>query len=277
MEPEQYLSDRERLANALRELRHAREMTGKEAAQAAGMSQPKISKLENGHLLPSVEDVATLLDLYEADGLARDDLLETTTRLHASIESNRTILRQGAARKQAQIGQVESEATVLRYFSPVVIPGLLQSSEYMRRVFALELAEADLARAVTARQQRQHVLYDRSKRFIFVISEAALRWRFCPDPVMAALVGHISSLATLNNVDIGIIPFSAQPADIPLHGYEIFDERLITIGLEHATITVTDPRDIAAYLRLFNIMVAAAEFGDAVILRLKAIRDGYRD
>lgn len=45
----------------------------------------------------------------------------------------------------------------------------------MRRVFALELTGADLARAVTARQQRQQVLYDPSKRFTFVISEAALR------------------------------------------------------------------------------------------------------
>jgi transcriptional regulator with XRE-family HTH domain len=276
MEAEHYLADRERLASALRELRHARELTGQQAAHAAGMSQPKISKLENGRLLPSVEDVATLLDLYQADGPQRDDLLHITTRLHTTIESNRTILRQGAARKQAQIGQIENDATALRYFSPLVIPGLLQTTEYMRRVFALDLAGAELARAVAARQQRQQVLYDPGKHFTFIITEAALRWRFCPNSAMAALIGHISSLATLDNVDIGVIPSNAKPGDIPLHGFEIFDERLVSVGLEHATITITDARDIATYLRLFNVMASVAEFNDAAQTTLTALRGGYQ-
>jgi Domain of unknown function (DUF5753)/S-adenosyl methyltransferase/Helix-turn-helix domain len=110
------------------------------------MSQPKISKLETGRLLPSVKDVQALLALYQATPAAREELLEITGRLHATIESNRTILRRGAARMQARLGELEHEATTLRYFSPVVLSGLLQTAEYMRRVFSLELSGAELAR-----------------------------------------------------------------------------------------------------------------------------------
>src|SRR5260370_4627420 len=134
MDPERYLTDRERLATAVRDLRQRAGLTGVEAARRAGMSQPKISKLENGHLLPSVKDVQALLALYQAGSVEREDLLELAGRLHATIESNRTILRRGAARTQARLGQLEQGATTLRYFSPVVIPGLLPPAQDMRHV-----------------------------------------------------------------------------------------------------------------------------------------------
>jgi transcriptional regulator with XRE-family HTH domain len=263
MDPERYLTDRERLATALRDLRQSAALTGMAAARRSGMSQPKISKLENGRLLPSVADVQTLLALYQAVPAEREELLELAGRLHATVESNRTILRRGAARMQARLGELEAESATLQYFSPFVIPGLLQTAEYMRRMFALDLSGTELARTVSARQDRQQILYDTSKAFTFVITEAALRWRFCPDEVMAAQAGHIASLATLGNVEIGVIPTGAPAADTPLHGYQIFDDRIASIELEHAVVAVTDPRDIAKYLRLFAAMAEAAVFGQA--------------
>jgi transcriptional regulator with XRE-family HTH domain len=277
MDPERYLTERERLAAALRDLRQAAGLTGVQAAERLGMSQPKISKLENGRLLPSVQDTRTLLDLYRAQAAEREELLDIAQRLHASIESNRTILRRGAARQQARLGEIEAQATTLRYFSPLVVPGLLQTAEYMRRMFSLELSGAELARAVAARQERQQALYDADKHFIFVITEAMLRWRFCPDNVMAMQAGHIASIATLSNVDVGVIPFSARPGDVPLHGYEIFDDRLASVGLEHAVVTVTDPRDVASYLKLFATMAGSAEFGDAARGRLTAAGREFQD
>lgn len=271
MDPERYLTDRERLATALRDLRQGAGMTGVEAARRARMSQPKISKVENGRLLPSVADVQTLLALYRAGTSERDALLEVAARLHVAIESNRTILRRGAARRQARLGELEHEATTLRYFSPIVIPGLLQTAEYMRRVFSLDLSGAELARTVAARQARQQILYDSAKTFTFVITETALRWGFCPGDVMAAQAGHIGSLATLANVEIGVIFLGAPAADIPLHGYQIFDDRLASIELEHAVVTLADPRDIATYLRLFTKMSQAAEFGQQARSRLAEI------
>jgi transcriptional regulator with XRE-family HTH domain len=263
MDPERYLTDRERLATALRDLRQNAGLTGVEAARRARMSQPKISKLETGRLLPSVKDIQSLLVLYQAVPAAREELLETAARLHATIESNRTILRRGAARMQARLGALEQQATTLQYFSPIVLPGLLQTAEYMRRVFALELSGAELARTVAARQERQQILYDTKKSFTFVITEAALRWGFCPNDVMAAQASHIASLSTLANVEVGVIFLGAPVGDIPLHGYQIFDDRLASIELEHAVVTVADPRDIAAYLRLFATMSQAAESGQA--------------
>jgi transcriptional regulator with XRE-family HTH domain len=274
MDPERYLTDRGRLAAGLRDLRQSAGLTGVEAARRSRMSQPKISKLETGRLLPSVKDVQALLSLYQAAPAVREDLLDVASRLNATVESNRTILRRGAARRQARLGELETQATTLRYFSPIVLPGLLQTAEYMRRVFSLELSGAELARTIAARQERQQILYDTEKSFSFVITEAALRWGFCPADVLAAQASHIASLSTLAHVEIGVIFLGSAVGDIPLHGYQIFDDRLASIELEHAVVTVADPRDIATYLRLFATMAGAAEFGQAALSRLATIPTG---
>ena len=271
MDPERYLTERERLATALRDLRQSAGLTGVEAARRARMSQPKLSKLETGRLLPSVKDVQALLALYQAVPATCEELLEVAGRLHATMESNRAILRRGAARMQARLSELEHEATTMRYFSPIALPGLLQTAEYMRRVFSLELSGAELARTVAARQERQQILYDTAKSFTFVITEAALRWGFCPNQVMAGQASHIASLATLANVEVGVISLGSPVGDIPLHGYQIFDDRLVSIELEHAVVTVAEPRDIATYLRLFATMSRAAEFGQAARSRLATV------
>ncbi|MGW9507946.1 Scr1 family TA system antitoxin-like transcriptional regulator, partial [Embleya sp. NPDC055610] len=60
--------------------------------------------------------------------------------MHTHVETNRTHLRRGAAHRQTQIRRIEAEARELKYFSPVVVPGLLQTTEYTRRLFALTLS-----------------------------------------------------------------------------------------------------------------------------------------
>ena len=148
MDPERYLTDRERLAAALRDLRQGAGLTGVEAARKSGMSQPKISKLETGRLLPVGRGRPNAARPLPGTTDRTEELLEVAARLHATIESNRTIVRRGAARCRPGSASLSTRPTTLRYFSPVVLPGLLQTAEYMRRVFSLELSGAELARTV---------------------------------------------------------------------------------------------------------------------------------
>jgi transcriptional regulator with XRE-family HTH domain len=261
--PERYKRDQEKLGAALRALRETTGLTGSQAAERAGMSQPKISKIENAVLLPSVDDVETLLTLYQAPPAEREELLELASGLHATYESARTIIRRGAARKQRQIADIEADTTHLRTFQLAVVPGLLQTAEYMRRVFGTGLDPAEVARMITARQDRQRGLYDEGKKFSFVLTEGALRMRPGPVDVLRAQLHHVASLSTLATVRLGVIPWTAEIRAVPLHGFHVYDDRLAIAGLETSTATFTDPRDIARYLELFAALSESAVFGDA--------------
>lgn len=258
---EKYTSQRRRLADSLRQLRLSAGLTGIDVAQRTRMSQSKISKIENDVLLPSVDDVETLLDLYGADE-QRDAIIEVAAELHNNVRTNRALLRDGSARQQQRIGRIEADAKQLRYLSLYVLPGLLQTAEHMRQVFALDFSGDALAKAIASRQERTRVLYQEQKQFVFLLTESALRWRFFSREVLVGQIQHISSISTLRNVRIGVIPLAAEVTDIPLHGYQIFDERLVTIELEHAGLTITDPKDIARYIVMFSRLSKAALFDD---------------
>jgi hypothetical protein len=62
------------------------------------------------------------------------------------------------------------------------VPGLLQTAEYIRRVFQVftwdpaGMEPHDTSAALAARLRRQEALYDESRQFDFIVTEAALRW-----------------------------------------------------------------------------------------------------
>lgn len=259
--PERITADRARLAAELKALRERAFPTGSAAAQALGWSQPKMSKIENGRVPPSADDLDRLLDAYGATKRERSRITSLASRLHSTVETNRTIMRRGAAQKQTRIAEVEKSAAELRYYAPSVLPGLLQTEGYMRTMFSLDLSGDELEAAVDARLGRQRVLDAADKRLTFLIGEQALRWRFAAAPIMAEQIRHIMEVAERPEVEIGVLPITAAVRDVPLHGFEMFDERLVTIGLEHAVVTVTDPADVAVYTRMFAALSDAARTG----------------
>lgn len=273
--PERYRRERDRLAQTLRQLRHDSGLTGVQAAQQSGMSQPKISRIENGTTVPTAEDVETLCWLYGTATDLSNELTELADSLHRHTESARAIMRGGAWRKQRQIARVEHDARLLRFFQPATVSGLLQTTEFTREIYGLSLADADLQRSMSALAERQQILQERSKRFTFILTEGALRWRLCPDEVMAAQIHHIVDLAGRPNIRIGIIPFTTRVSEAPLHGFEIFDQRLVTVGLETATITITDARDIQYYLKLFTTLEKSTGFGTSATTHLERIASIY--
>jgi hypothetical protein len=67
----------------------------------------------------------------------------------------------------------------------------------------------------------------------------------------------------------------AHRREAPLHAFELFDQRLITIGLETATLTITDPGDIEYYASLFNVLQETAQFGTQAANLLEEIASSY--
>lgn len=134
----------------------------------------------------------------------------------------------------------------------------------------------ELGEAVTSRLERQAVLYVPSKRFTFLIPESALRWRFCSNQAMLAQLDRIASIATLPTVRIGVIPWTARVRELPLHGFDIFDERLAMVGLETGSVTLEDPQDVATYLALFEALEESAVFDEEVRAVLARVADDYR-
>lgn len=212
------------LGAELRKLRKATGMNTTDFGVACGWSQSKVSKSERGATLLSPEDVRIWVKKARADKETSDRLVALAVDLRT--ESHDWSPDEGElAERNTFIGDVERESRGLQNFQPSAISGLLQTAEYTRRVMTMldTRSEHDLSAAVAARTNRQTVLYDPAKRFEFVLTEGALRWRPGPPALMLAQLDRLLSIATLPNVDIRVLPFDRQAQTLYLNGFTIFD------------------------------------------------------
>lgn len=109
--------------------------------------------------------------------------------------------------------------------------------------------------------QRQQILYRTGKRFHFVITEAVLRYRLCPPEVLAGQLDRLVALATLTTIRFGVIPFEQQLPVAPVHGFYVYDQRVVQIEHLTAELKLTQPSEITAYTRFFDRLAEVARYG----------------
>lgn len=267
---------RRRLAAALVSLREATGLNQTEFGALVGMNQPKVSRLETARQVPTEADVTAWAQAARAAPDVRDDLVEKArTVLREPVEMAEYV-RHGSAHRQRQTGAQERAVSVISGFQNSIVPGLTQTAEYTRRQAALADAlspetASDQSAYLVAMAERKEVLYDPSRRFEYVVTEAALRWRPGPDDaphVLVAQLRHLASLSTLSNVRFGVIPWRTPMRSCPTHGFILYGEPGVDPDVWVHTSTKTtatehrDPDEIAVYRQMWDLLCADALFGD---------------
>jgi len=241
---------RANLGQRLRSLRRAAGLTGPALAARTGISQPKISKLETGRIAASVEDVQALAEALQASPDVTASLVEQAHGLAAQLRAWRAMRRQHLATYQERARDLEAAATEITIFQNAIVPGLLQVAEYARQVFLRTGLGGDdeaIANAVAARLNRKTVLFTGSKRFAFVLTEAALRHRICSAAVMRAQYDRLISIAGLENVRMGIVPFDVELPVLPLNNFALFDRDAVQVETISGEVMLRGARDVQSY------------------------------
>jgi len=275
-----YQQAREALGGRFRQLRKDAGLTGKQLAGQLGWSQPKVSRIENGQRTPSEEDLLAFVRVIGATAEVADELLTRVRTIHAVHAAWRRQLAGGASVGQHDILELEASARLVRAFEPAVIPGMLETDDYARKLFAdvVELygIPNDVDEAVRVRLRRQQLLHDPAKRFEFLLAETALRSRFCPPAVMRAQLDLVRALSNLEAVELLILPSDAELPFVPLHGFWIFDDELVSVETVHQRVEARDPSEVALYLHVFDQLKAAAHRNEAARALLTSAIEDWR-
>lgn len=117
---------RRRLGMELRKLREDKGMTAEQVAERLLVSQSKISRLENGRRSISQRDVRDLCDVYEVEDRR---LIDSLMQMAKDSRQQGWWHAFGDIPYSVYIG-LETDAASLRTYEPLVIPGLLQTTEY---------------------------------------------------------------------------------------------------------------------------------------------------
>jgi transcriptional regulator with XRE-family HTH domain len=255
-------------------------MTLEQVAERIDLTRSTVSKYETGKILPSVEMVERYANAVRADDEQRRALIDQATADHTEVHAWRALHTPSFRRRQDEIRAIEAAATDIRVFQPSLVPGLLQTPEYCRALLQLDRIRPvdDLADAVSSRMERQAALYDESKRFDFVVTEGALRWRIGSPSVHAVQLHHIAGLAQLPNVKVGIIPSLADVGARQTNMFAIFDDSAVVVETMTAELTLREEQPVGFYARVFDTLRASAVYGeeartvlDGIAAELRAI------
>lgn len=257
---------RSALGQRLRELRQQANLTGRQLAESLAWPPSKVSKLENGHQTPTDEDVRGWTRTTGSGGEA-EALLASLHTLEVQHAEWQRQFKTGLRPHQNEIADLDAKTRLFRVFESTVIPGLLQTGEYARSRFAQGItmfkAPNDIDEAVRARAQRQEILYRSDKRFHFVLTEAALRFRLCTPEVMLGQLDRLVSLSALPNMKLGIIGFETQYVVAPWHGFWLLDNDRVMVETFSAELNLAQPQEIGLYGSVFESLAGVASYGRA--------------
>ncbi|ASU79906.1 XRE family transcriptional regulator [Actinopolyspora erythraea] len=174
--------ERRQLGLTLRRLREASQRTRQEAAATLGKVRSRIAELEEGRSTISPSDLEKLLDLYETSGEEREATLALAAE--ARKRQPKRPYTDVLPRAYQRFADLEANATEITSYEPGVVPGLLQSPDYIKAVME-EAAGTwwnsggnELDQRVNFRLERQNrTLYSEpGKRLCFFVTEDSLRF-----------------------------------------------------------------------------------------------------
>ncbi|MGH3930771.1 MAG: helix-turn-helix domain-containing protein [Pseudonocardiaceae bacterium] len=247
---------RAQFGSRLRALREDARLTGKDLAARLGWHQSKVSRLENGKQTATIEDVEAWAQAVQASAEQVDVLIAELHGMRFEYATWKHQLRSGTARRQRANLPLEANAALVRVFVPDMVPGLLQTAEYARHVFArlvsLHGIPNDVDEGVRTRMRRQQVLYDPARRFRFLLTEAALRYRLGPPSVHRGQLDRLLAAAGLDTITLTIIPFTATLPVVPSHAFTMFDDTLVLVETIGAELAFRAAAEKALYAEVFE-------------------------
>ncbi|MFG3021915.1 helix-turn-helix domain-containing protein [Streptomyces sp. NPDC048254] len=254
------------------ELRHAREKAGlsqTELGQRLFVSGSFIGQLEAGtrRMLP---EYARILD----EVLGRDGFFARNCKAAAKSRYQDHF---------AEAAESETQATAIRQYAPLLIPGLLQTSAYARavnRAYDPTTPEETIEEWVDNRMARVRLLDDPTKPLLWVVlDEAALHRGAGGRAVMAEALSHIAGLVRRGRVIAQVLPLSAGAHTAMEGALKLMDfedapplaylEGVRTGRLEDDPATVTQLRFV------FDLLVASALSQEKSLALMDALAQDY--
>lgn len=264
---------RRRLSAALRRAREDSGLTADAAAKTLGWPASKVTRMERGESRrPAVSDVLDMLDAYGVKDEAKRQAMATLARQ----ARERGWWEQFRDELGGSLVEFETEASQIRTFEALLIPGLLQTADYARAVFrgGMVVDEAMIERRVQARLARQQILDREQPPTLWaVIDEAAVAKHVGGPQVMREQLHHLVEMAARPNIGIQILPNAAGAHAAMTGAFAILsyataeDPELVYVETgatgANGDLYLESPEEVARYTLRYDHVRASALGADA--------------
>jgi transcriptional regulator with XRE-family HTH domain len=257
-----------RLASRLTELRQASGHTANHVCDLLNWGRGKVGRFEaNQWKRPEMSDIRDLARVYGVGEAEAEELEQLAAHARA-----RPWWRDYPDVFENEFPGIENDASQIRIFMPLVLPGLLQTREYMAVVLRAGSRPPNFVRrAIEARMRRQEILErtdGTAPRLTAVITEASLMYRWGSKGDRREQIEHLATLSREPNIDLRIQRFADGPPTGMHSMVNIFDlpgdeSRLVYLETDVAIHEVSKREEVESYVHGFSrAQDAALEPGD---------------
>jgi transcriptional regulator with XRE-family HTH domain len=256
---------RQALADRLREIRVHAGLTAQALAVGAGWHRTKVSKLEHGTTSPTAADIQAWCTLCGVPA----QTVELVHQLQAADSlwlDWRRMERAGLKPAQESVRELYEATRLFRFYSSQLIPGPVQTAAYIEALLTTIRDRRglvdDVEEAVAERLDRQRSLFGGDHRFAIVLEEGTLYYQIGSPQVHAGQLRHLLSVAALPNMSLGIIPTNLDRTRMwPVEMFFLFDDKQLHVELVSGFLSITQPREVAMYVRSFAELAGLAVYG----------------
>lgn len=215
--------ERRQLGLTLRRLREGANASQAAAGKAIGRTPARISQVENGIGALSHDDLVSFLDHFEVDGEERTTVLALGAE--ARRRSRRATYTDNLPGSFQRLADLQAEAVAIFSYDTGIVPGLLQSPDYMQAVIHScngvwwEPSQREVENRVRFRREQQRRALDAEtpKRLFCVLTEDALHHKLGSSSVMRGQILHLLQLLESQpGLSLQVVPGGAS--DNPLLG-----------------------------------------------------------
>ncbi|GGP54839.1 helix-turn-helix domain-containing protein [Streptomyces abikoensis] len=175
--------------------------------------------------------------------------------------------------------EMEAKAVELQTYQIDVVPGLLQTEEYMRALFSQFFSGREMEERVAARMSRkQHFLKPDSPLLVVVLDESTIRNVVGNEAVMRDQCEELLLAGERQNMRIQVAPF-AKPLIRPKGSMSLItlpdgQDWLYSESLE-AGHFINDPAITARYTKLYDVLRADCLSGSDSAALIRDVMEGY--
>ncbi|MFD9793847.1 helix-turn-helix domain-containing protein [Streptomyces sp. NPDC059070] len=242
----------------LKVLRLRAGLTQKEFGRLVGYTESQISALERGVRTTQPDFLDKADDVLEAGGVLR--------AAKKAIERAQAKARTRHPGWFRDFARAEAEASVLHEYSTQAVPGLLQTEEYARALFAQRrplLDESTIEKRVADRLARQQI-FERwpPPTFSFVLEEALLNRPIGGPIVRANQLRQLLRIGQLRPVELQVMPTDREECpgvDGPFTLLTPKSQRQAAYTeVQGYSRLITDPNDVGVFTERYGIIRAQA-------------------
>jgi len=259
-----------RLAAELRRIRGAAGMSREVVSAQTGINYATLYRIETAKARPQMRTLTTLLKLYGVPA-EQHDYMKILCR-DAAEQGWLRPYHSDLPEEYTTYINFEAEATGVRNYESMLVPGLLQTEEYARAVIRGGLPMAspqEIEDRVQARIERQQVLTkDNPLKLWAIVDEAALRRLVGGKEVMGTQLRRLVNAVAEPHITLQIIPFNSgahagmQGAFVLMDFSDPMDTDLIHIDSMAGDLFLESDADISRYTSIFDNLRAVAPSPD---------------